>query len=140
MSVIWQKGESQKGGHKNTKYAKFSEKRTFFHPLIRTRTCAYQRVKNVRFSEKLAYFVFLWPPFWDSPFCHITDEKEGFHPQSQAFLQSMISILTTQCLWIFYWTGFILKDLKDHVRSSHITRNSFLKNIFVPACFLLDNT
>ena len=28
-SVIWQKGESQNGGNKNTKHAKFSEKRTF---------------------------------------------------------------------------------------------------------------
>ena len=31
-SVIWQKGESQNGGNKNTKHAKFSEKRTFFTP------------------------------------------------------------------------------------------------------------
>ena len=29
------------------------------YPLIRTRTCAYQRVGNVRFSENLACFVFL---------------------------------------------------------------------------------
>ena len=50
-SVLWQKGESQNGGNKNTKHAKFSEKRTFFYPLIRTRTCTYQGVKNVRFSE-----------------------------------------------------------------------------------------
>ena len=32
MSVLWQTGESQNGGKKNTKYAKFSEKRTFFTP------------------------------------------------------------------------------------------------------------
>ena len=31
-SVIWQKGESQNEGNKNTKHAKFSEKRTFFTP------------------------------------------------------------------------------------------------------------
>ena len=30
LSVIWQKGESQNGGNKNTKHAKFSQKRTFF--------------------------------------------------------------------------------------------------------------
>ena len=29
-SVIWQKGESQNGGNKNTKHAKFSKERTFF--------------------------------------------------------------------------------------------------------------
>ena len=42
------------------------------YPLIRT--CTYHRVKNVRFSENLACFVFLKHPFWDWPFCHITDD------------------------------------------------------------------
>ena len=36
-------------------------------------TCAYQGVRNVRFFEDLACFVFLKHPFWDSPFCLITD-------------------------------------------------------------------
>ena len=31
-SVTWQKGESQNRGNKNTKHAKFSEKRTFLTP------------------------------------------------------------------------------------------------------------
>ena len=31
------------------------------------------RIRNVRFSENLACFVFLKHPFWDSPFCLITD-------------------------------------------------------------------
>ena len=35
--------------------AKFSEKLTFLTPLIRTRTCAYQGVRNVSFSEYVAY-------------------------------------------------------------------------------------
>ena len=46
------------------------------YPLIRTRpirTYAYQGVRNVRFSENLAYFFFLKYPFWVSPFCLITD-------------------------------------------------------------------
>ena len=43
------------------------------YPLIRTLTCAYQGVRNVCFSENLACFVFLKHPFWDSPFCLITD-------------------------------------------------------------------
>ena len=33
------------------------------YPLIRTRTCAFQRVRNVRFSENLACFVSLKHPF-----------------------------------------------------------------------------
>ena len=32
-------------------------------------------VRNVRFSENLACFVLLKHPFWDSPFCLITDES-----------------------------------------------------------------
>ena len=39
------------------------------YPLIRTRTCAYQGVRNASFSETVACFVFLKGPFWDSPFC-----------------------------------------------------------------------
>ena len=39
-----------------------------------TRTCAYQGVRNVRFSEDLASFVFLKHLFWDSSFRLITDE------------------------------------------------------------------
>ena len=48
------------------------------YPLIRTRTCVYPGVRNVRFSENLACFVFLKHPFRDSPFCVITDD---FFPQ-----------------------------------------------------------
>ena len=48
------------------KYGK--EITTFFR-----RTCAYQGVRNVYFSEILACFAFLKQPFWDLPFCHITD-------------------------------------------------------------------
>ena len=44
------------------------------YPLIRIRTCAYQGVKNVRFSEILACFIFLKHPFPDSPFCLIIDD------------------------------------------------------------------
>ena len=57
-------GESQNGCFKKTKQGKFSEKRT----------CAYQGVRNLCFSEKLACFVFLKHPFWDSPFCLITHD------------------------------------------------------------------
>ena len=55
-SVIRQKGECQNGGNKKAKHAKFSEKRTFTPchlPRIRG-------VRNVRFSENLACFAFLY--------------------------------------------------------------------------------
>ena len=86
--VIRQKGKSQIGYFKKTKLAKFSEIRTFLTPwyadvrvCIRVHicTCVYQGIRNVRFSENLACYVFLKQPSWDSPFCLITDElrKEG---------------------------------------------------------------
>ena len=71
-SVIRQKGESQNGGNK-----KANKKWTFvttWYAQVRTCTCAYQGVRNVRFSENLACFTFLLPPFWDSSFCLITIE------------------------------------------------------------------
>ena len=37
LSIIRQKGESQNGGNKRTKYAKFSGKTNISYPLIRTR-------------------------------------------------------------------------------------------------------
>ena len=61
LSVIRQKGESQNGC--------FKKKST----LIRTRTCAYQRVRNTSFLENFACFVSLKHPFWESSFCLITD-------------------------------------------------------------------
>ena len=50
------------------------QKTNLSYPLIRTHACAYQGVRNIRFSENLACFVFLKHPFWDSSFCLITDE------------------------------------------------------------------
>ena len=71
-SVIRQKGQSQNGCFKKTKHVNSSEKRIFLTPLIRT--YAYQGVRNVRSLENVMCFVFLKHPFWDSPFCLITDE------------------------------------------------------------------
>ena len=41
------------------------------------RTCAFQWIKNIRFSENLTSFAFLKHPFWDSPFCLITNELKA---------------------------------------------------------------
>ena len=65
------------------------------YPLIRTSTCVYQWVRNVRFSENLACFVFLKHPFSDSPFYLIIDENAlGFFLNPTAmfsFCTSMFS-------------------------------------------------
>ena len=82
-SVIRQKDESQNGCFRKTKHAKFPEKQTFLTPppLLRTHTCAYQGVRNVRFSKNLPCFVFLKHPFRVSSFCLatdvLTDENHG---------------------------------------------------------------
>ena len=58
-SIIRQKGESQNGGNKKTKHVIISEKRTFLTPFD-----AHTYVSHVFiFSEHLACFVFLLPPF-----------------------------------------------------------------------------
>ena len=54
LSVTWQKGESQNGCFKKIRDIKFSEKRIFLSPW--------------------KGFVPWNTRFWDSPFCHITDE------------------------------------------------------------------
>ena len=58
------KGESQNGGNKKTKYAKFFEKNEHFLP---------PDAQNVRFSENLVCFGLLLP-FRDLFFCHFTDK------------------------------------------------------------------
>ena len=74
-SVIRQKDESKNGCFKKTKHATFSEKRTFLTLwYAHARTYAYKRLRNVRFLENVACFVFLKHPFWDSPFCLITED------------------------------------------------------------------
>ena len=78
-SVIGQKGSSQYGGNKKQNMSNFLKKRTFLLTSWYGHTQKYvcvSGVRNVRFSENLGRFVFLIPPFWDSPFCLITDELE----------------------------------------------------------------
>ena len=52
----------------------YSDRLHSFSAIIPRRTCAYQELRNVRFLENSVCFVFLKHPFWDSPFCFISDE------------------------------------------------------------------
>ena len=70
-SVVRQKGESQNGGNKKQTTRNFPKNKHFLPPDTHI---SYQRVRNVRFSKNSACFAFLLPPFWDLPFCLITDE------------------------------------------------------------------
>ena len=99
--VIRQKGESQNGCFKKTKHAKFSEKRNF---LRLDRHSAYQGLRNIRFSENLMCFVFLKHPFWDSPFCLITDDSKQTKTRLFIFILNIYSkhfIAIIDMLWLF---------------------------------------
>ena len=61
-------------GHPFSTYTKFSEKLIFLTPLIRTRTCTYQGVRNVTFSENFAYVLNGWPLKYARKCC------KGFSP------------------------------------------------------------
>ena len=50
-------GLNREWGHPLSTYAKFSKKLTFLTPLIRTRRCAYQGVRNVSFSKILRMYL-----------------------------------------------------------------------------------
>ena len=68
------KGRISKRVFQENKAAQIFRKTNISYPLIRTCSGAYQGVRNVRFLENLTCFVFLKHPFWDWPFCLITDE------------------------------------------------------------------
>ena len=67
------KGRISKGVFQENKARQIFRKTNFSYPLIRTRTCAYQGVRNVCVSENLTSIVFLKHPFLDLPFCITTD-------------------------------------------------------------------
>ena len=68
------KGRISKRVFQENKARQIFWKTNISYPLTRTRTCAYQGVRNVRFSENLACFVFLKHSFGDSLFCLIADD------------------------------------------------------------------
>ena len=74
LSLIRKTGESQNGCFKKNKARQVFRKKNISYLLIRTRTCEYQGVRKVLFSENLAGFVFFKHRFWDSSFCLITDD------------------------------------------------------------------
>ena len=89
----------------NKKRQIFRKTNTFYH-LIRTSTCAYQVVKNVRFSENLTGFIFLKHLFWDSPFCLTTDEFTFVQILYVLFLfwcyHSLATEKKVQKVWTFF--------------------------------------
>ena len=91
-SVMKQKGESQNGCFKKTKH-------------VKARTCAYEGVRNVFFPENLACSVFLKHPFWDLPFCLITDELSSTSStiSSSIFQKFSLYLKSTYFLLLIVW-------------------------------------
>ena len=89
--VIRQKGKFQNGCFKKIKHVKFSEKRTFLTPWYAQ---IYLRIRGQEifvFLQNLACF-FLKQPFWDSPFCLITDEMlDKFNFKNKSSISSQRS-------------------------------------------------
>ena len=63
------KGRISKRVFQESKARQIFRKTNISYPL-----CAYQGVRNIRFSEIVACFVFLKHPFWDSSFWLITED------------------------------------------------------------------
>ena len=98
------KGRISKRVFEENKARQIFPKTNISYPLIRT--CAYQGVRNVRFSENLACFVFLKRPFWDSPFCLITDEFTLFVRHLPFTLNKIME--TSQLICTENWYGICI--------------------------------
>ena len=90
------------GDHPLSTNAKFLKKTNIFNPLIRKRTCAYQGVRNVSFSEIFA-FVLNELPLW----------KLG---QSSLALNMQLAILEVSFGWFilsgcnYFYTKFVYEN------------------------------
>ena len=85
-------------------------KKKHFLPLMRSRTCAYEWVRNVCFLEDLVYFVFLKQPIWDSSFCLCTvntvwgtHKRSAFHHIGPSQIICMANQLTDFYVMGQYW-------------------------------------
>ena len=106
------KGRISKWVFQENKAGQIFRKTNISYPLISTRTCAYQRVRNVRFSEILACFVSLKYPFWDSPFCLITDNLIHRFKYYYTVLKRNIGNYATHFLYIsaFCFSKYLRKN------------------------------
>ena len=84
--------------HSFSTYAKFSKKLTFLTPLICTRRCVHQGVRNVSLSESFAYVLNEWSPLKNV--IKITGENSG-----RVFLEDsvLICIVTFLSKTPFFW-------------------------------------
>ena len=73
------KGRISKQVFQENKACQIFRKTNISYSLIRTRTCVYQGVRNIRFSENLVYFVFLKHRFEIRPFALLRTNFKIWH-------------------------------------------------------------
>ena len=97
------KGQISKRVFQENKASQIFQKTNISYFLIRTRTCAYQGVRNICFSENLVCFVFLKHPLLESPFCVITDDinLEPYHEEAGGKDQDTYFIRTYMLTYLF---------------------------------------
>ena len=71
--------------------------RVWYIVSIHGRKCAYLGLRNVRFTEHLACFVFLLPPFWDFLFCLNTDDIKTFEHIKLRFFRPVFQFILLLC-------------------------------------------
>ena len=87
------KGRISKRVFQENKARQIFRKTDISYPLIRTRTYAYQGVRNIPFSENLACCVFLKLSVWDSSFCLITDDIKDLWLRISAEIANVFHML-----------------------------------------------
>ena len=107
------KGRISKRGFQENKARHIFQKTNISYPLMRTRMCAYQRVRNVCFSENLTCSVSLKHPFWDSPFFSIVIKGRVIGYSWRYYLRFYLEIFIAN--ESICWDRFfpILRDIKD---------------------------
>ena len=93
------KGRISKQVFPENKASQIFRKTNISYPLIRTRTCVYQGVRNVRFLENLACFIFSKHPFWDSPFCLIIDDLSNWDSDYTNLTTNVLLVIEIPINW-----------------------------------------
>ena len=106
------------GKEASVKYVRnISRKSNIPNPLIRTRTCAYQGVRNVSFSENLAYVLNGWPQRSQRAFSFYSVNTVAYGLKSLKYFVKKVWIIVPfelEMLWVLKNSRLKLKvgDLK----------------------------
>ena len=97
------------------------------------RTCAYQRVRNIRFSENLACFVFLKHPFSDSPISLITDCTWNGYETHKRHTYNKIHKSTIKYINEIYseLKLEVLNDIVQHIQCGNLVRTDSHLDLFL---------